>query len=187
MEGSVESRGCDGKDMKFQFDIGDRERTVEVRRQPDAYRIEVDGQASIVDAVQVTDDRWSLIVRDVNTQRVVSAEAVVVPQNGHAVMSVYVNGQHIPVSLRGGSGRRAKGESRTHGSGPQRLIAPMPGKVVRVLVKPGDDVQPRQGLVVVEAMKMENELRAARAGRVRDVFVSEGQSVEAGTALAIVE
>jgi biotin carboxyl carrier protein len=63
----------------------------------------------------------------------------------------------------------------------------MPGKVVRVLVKSGDEVHPRQGLVVVEAMKMENELRATRAGRVRNVFVSEGQSVEAGTALVVVE
>jgi biotin carboxyl carrier protein len=63
----------------------------------------------------------------------------------------------------------------------------MPGKVVRVLVKVGDEVQPRQGLVVVEAMKMENELRAAAAGRVREVFVSEGQSVEAGTPLVVVE
>ena len=50
----------------------------------------------------------------------------------------------------------------------------MPGKVVRVLVKPGDEVKARQGLVVVEAMKMENELRAARDGRVRDVAVRRG-------------
>ena len=46
------------------------------------------------------------------------------------------------------------------GSGPQRLVAPMPGKVVRVLVKPGDTVRARQPIVVIEAMKMENELRA---------------------------
>jgi biotin carboxyl carrier protein len=63
----------------------------------------------------------------------------------------------------------------------------MPGKVVRVLVKPGDAVTARQGLVVVEAMKMENELRAARDGRVRDVAVKEGQSVDAGTVLLTVE
>jgi biotin carboxyl carrier protein len=63
----------------------------------------------------------------------------------------------------------------------------MPGKVVRVLVKAGDEVKPRQGLIVVEAMKMENELRAAGEGRVREVFVQEGQSVEAGTALVVVE
>jgi biotin carboxyl carrier protein len=63
----------------------------------------------------------------------------------------------------------------------------MPGKVVRVLVKTGDQVKAKQGLVVVEAMKMENELRAARDGRVREVPAAEGQSVEAGAVLLIVE
>ena len=63
----------------------------------------------------------------------------------------------------------------------------MPGRVVRVLVKPGDNVAARQGLVVVEAMKMENELTAPRAGRVKEVAVAEGQSVEAGRLLVIVE
>ena len=63
----------------------------------------------------------------------------------------------------------------------------MPGKIVRVLVKAGDDVTAKQGLVVVEAMKMENELRAARDGRVRELSVAEGQSVDAGTVLLVVE
>ena len=63
----------------------------------------------------------------------------------------------------------------------------MPGKVVRVLVAPGDAVEAGQGLVVVEAMKMENELRAAKAGRVVSVSVTEGQSVDAGAVLAVVE
>ena len=71
-------------------------------------------------------------------------------------------------------------------SGPQRVVSPMPGKIVRVLVKAGDQVTAKQGLVVVEAMKMENELRAARAGRVRELSVAEGQSVDAGTVLMVV-
>jgi biotin carboxyl carrier protein len=61
----------------------------------------------------------------------------------------------------------------------------MPGKIVKLLVKPGDKVQPRQGLVVVEAMKMENELRARAAGTVSEVRVAEGASVEAGAILVI--
>ena len=64
-------------------------------------------------------------------------------------------------------------------------MAPMPGRVVRVLVKPGDTVAARQGLVVVEAMKMENELRSPRAGRVKEVAVAEGESVEAGRLLVM--
>jgi biotin carboxyl carrier protein len=62
----------------------------------------------------------------------------------------------------------------------------MPGKVVKVLVKPGDEVTARQGLVVIEAMKMENELRASRAGRVLEVHVDDGALVEAGRLLVVV-
>ena len=63
----------------------------------------------------------------------------------------------------------------------------MPGKVVRVLVKPGDTVAARQPLVVVEAMKMENELRAGRDGTVAEVHVREGVSVDAGALLIVIQ
>jgi biotin carboxyl carrier protein len=63
----------------------------------------------------------------------------------------------------------------------------MPGKIVRLLVEAGQQVQAEQGLVVVEAMKMENELRAPRAGCVREVGVREGQAVEMGAVLVVVE
>ena len=172
--------------MRFQFDIADRERSVDVRRDADGYYVTIDGTTRRVDAVRTSDDAWSLLVHDASGAPV-SIEAVVVPQNGDGTLHVYVDGRRIDVGLRGGLGRRTRGLTGAQTSGPQRVIAPMPGKVVRLLVKAGDDVQPRQGLVVVEAMKMENELRASRAGRVREVFVSEGQSVEAGTALIVVE
>jgi biotin carboxyl carrier protein len=173
--------------MKLQFDIGDRERTVEVQRLDRGHRVLVDGREHLVDAVRVQANTWSLIVRDPATQSVRSVEAVVVAQNGNGRVDVFIEGHQIAVGQRTGLGRRSRGVAGAHGAGPQRLTAPMPGKVVRVLVRPGDDVQPRQGLVVVEAMKMENELRAARAGRVKEIFVTEGQSVEAGTALVVVE
>ena len=173
--------------MKFQFDIADRERVVDVQRGPEGHRVVVDGREHLVDAVRVRQNTWSLIVRDAATGEVRSVEASVVPQNGNGTVDVFIDGHRIEVGQRTGLGRRTRGVGRAHAGGPQRLTAPMPGKVVRVLVKPGDEVQPRQGLVVVEAMKMENELRAAGAGRVREVFVREGQSVEAGTALVVVE
>ena len=68
-------------------------------------------------------------------------------------------------------------------SGPAPLIAPMPGLVVRVNVRPGEEVQPGQSLVVMEAMKMENELRATAAGRVGSVRVQPGVAVEKGAVL----
>jgi len=73
------------------------------------------------------------------------------------------------------------------GEGPQAVAAPMPGKVVRVLVAAGHAVEPGQGLVVVEAMKMQNELRASRAGRVLSVSASEGAKVAAGEILVTLE
>ena len=68
-------------------------------------------------------------------------------------------------------------------SGPAPLVAPMPGLIVRVRVKPGDAVAAGEGLVVMEAMKMENELRSAGAGTVRAVRVSPGDKVERGAIL----
>ena len=70
--------------------------------------------------------------------------------------------------------------------GPQRVDAPMPGKVVRVLVKVGDEVEEGQGLVVVEAMKMENELKSPKAGKVTELHAQEGAAVESGARLVVV-
>jgi biotin carboxyl carrier protein len=95
---------------------------------------------------------------------------------------------HVDVTVVvDGRRRRATDEAGTAGKGEQRITAPMPGRVLRVLVKPGDEVAARQGVVVVEAMKMEDELRAARSGRVREVSVAEGASVESGRLLVIIE
>ena len=72
-------------------------------------------------------------------------------------------------------------------SGPAPLVAPMPGLIVRINVEPGMQVQPGQGLVVMEAMKMENELRATSAGVVKAVRVTPGTAVERGTTLVELE
>jgi biotin carboxyl carrier protein len=169
--------------VKFQVEIADRVRTVEVVRQADGYAITIDGTPRLVEAVRVGAAGWSLVV-DPGRR---SAEAVVVSHNGSEMMEVHIDGLIIPVHLRNIASRRAAGGAGAKSTGPQRVTAPMPGKIVRVLVTPGEEVKTRQGLVVVEAMKMENELRASREGRVRDVFVSEGQSVEAGTELVVVD
>ena len=71
--------------------------------------------------------------------------------------------------------------------GVQTVASPMPGKVVRVLIAPGDEVAAGQGLVVVEAMKMQNEMKAVRSGKVRSVAATEGATVAAGEVLATIE
>jgi biotin carboxyl carrier protein len=83
-------------------------------------------------------------------------------------------------------GRRAR-EAFGGASGPLSVQSAMPGRVVRVLVAAGDPVRAGQGLVVIEAMKMENEITAPRDGRVRSVAVTAGETVEGGAELAVVE
>ncbi len=173
--------------MTFQLEIADRTRTVEVRREEDSYLVTVDGRRSVVHAARVDGDTWSLIVQDEARTKARSVEAIVPAHSGNGTVDVHVDGYRVAVRLRRGRGRTARDPIASQGAGAQRVVAPMPGKVVRLLVQPGDVVQPRQVLVVVEAMKMENELRALRQGTVSTVLVSEGQSVEASTPLVIVD
>lgn len=171
--------------MQFQIEVGETTRTVVVEKVADTatqFRVSVNGRVHIVDARRLSPSTLSLLVANK------TIEAAITPERERGAFTIGVNGQAVPVQMRtAGAGRRAKDGSGAAGSGPQKVVAPMPGKVVRVLVQPGDEVKPKQGLVVVEAMKMENELKAVRAGRVRDVLVSEGRSVDAGAVLVIVE
>ena len=101
-------------------------------------------------------------------------------------LSAEVGGRRFAVEVRDprdtGRGARA-----SIGSGRQKVAAPMPGKVVRVLVKVGDLVDVGQGLVVVEAMKMQNEMKASRPGRVIEVRAGAGETVGAGDTLVVLE
>lgn len=155
------------------------------RRSPSAWHVTVDGVGYEVDVAEVGPDTFSLLLGGGGGGRSIST--VVVPAKDPGELQVVVDGRAVPVHVVATERSRKRGGSGADQSGPQRVVAPMPGKVVRVLVTPGQQVEPRQGLVVVEAMKMENELRAAKAGRVVSVSAVEGQSVEAGAVLAIVE
>ncbi len=174
--------------MKLDLQVGDRVRTVQIDRRADGYHVSIDGRLHVVDAVQLDGDEWSLLVRAADGAAPRSVRASVTAQHGNGGLDVHIDGRHVPVELKSGLGRRSRDlGAGGQGNGPQRVTAPMSGKIVRVLVKAGDEVKARQGLVVVEAMKMENELRATRDGRVREVFVTEGQSVDAKARLVLVE
>jgi biotin carboxyl carrier protein len=98
---------------------------------------------------------------------------------------VVLNGHRFEIEVH--DPRRWAGQSSRRGGGDvESVAAPMPGKVVRVLVAAGDTVEAGQGLLVVEAMKMQNEMKAARAGRVITVTVAEGATVTAGEVLATI-
>ena len=170
--------------MTFEVEVEGRTRTVSLEPAGDAdaaggaFRLFLDGAPH--DVVIVRTDLG--LAATFGDGRVV--DAAVTPQGDgewlvqlpRAILSAIVDGR-----------RHTSGGHEVSADGEQRVTAPMPGRVVRVLVRAGDEVTLGQGLVVVEAMKMENELRAPRAGTVREIRVSEGMSVEANTVLVIVE
>jgi len=100
--------------------------------------------------------------------------------------TVVVDGETFHVQIEGDAARRRGGTTDGHHAGGQRLVAPMPGKVAAVLVTVGQSVERGAGLVVLEAMKMENEFRATGRGVVTEIHVSPGQAVNAGDLLVVV-
>ena len=184
--------------MIFEVAVGDRVRTVSVVRKGGVLHVDLDGHVHLVDARRVSESVVSLLVQNGDGGErgagpsglaIVRSVDAAFAQSSNGDFDVHLAGRTIPVQVRaaGAFGRPKRDGAAASAAGPQRVTAPMPGKVVKVLVKPGDEVRARQGLVVVEAMKMENELRAGRDGRVREVAVTEGQSVEAGAVLMIVD
>ena len=97
-----------------------------------------------------------------------------------------LEGQRFPVELRDPRALRNRGRGTRAGPGAKTIVAPMPGKIVRVLVTEQSQVEAGQAIVVVEAMKMQNELKAPSPGTVTKILVGEGDAVNAGDALAVI-
>jgi biotin carboxyl carrier protein len=145
------------------------------------FRVTVGGRERIVDACRVAAGTWSLLVPGGGPLRLVDVDGAA-PD-----LTATVGGVTFPIKLI--DARRAAAAKLVpprEKAGPQPVRAPMPGKVVKVLVRPGETVKAGQGVVVVEAMKMENELRAPRDGTVGEVAAREGQAVDAGQVLATI-
>lgn len=151
---------------------------VEVRGEAGRYRVTLDGEPLEVDFECTGRDFASLIVDGR------SYEAGIVRQGDG--FTVALTGATYDVELKDAA-RGAGASERARAAVPVGLKAPMPGKVVRVLAAVGQQVQAGEGLLVMEAMKMENELKAPRAGRVREVHVGERQAVETGALLLVLE
>jgi biotin carboxyl carrier protein len=152
-------------------------RSVHVTPCGDHLEVLLDGRRLVIDAAEIGPGRWSLLLDDDR-----ASHELLVRTGQPGELTVHVDGAVVPVRVR--DPRRQRLSSSASGSaGPVRITAPMPGRVVRVLVGRGDSVDARQGLVVVEAMKMENELRAPRAGIVEELLAREGTTVEAGALL----
>lgn len=161
----------------MEIEVAGRQRAVEVRRADGGFEATSDGRSVTASLVAAPSGWWSLLL-DGRSYEVALDDQ---PPGS----TVYVNGVAIAVSRQTHRfGRRRDVDGGT--DGPRRVVSPMPGRVVRLLVKPGDQVAARQGLVVVEAMKMENELRAPVAGTVSEVRVAEGAPVDANAVLIVI-
>jgi biotin carboxyl carrier protein len=170
--------------VQYEIEVGGRRRHVVVHREGDRFDVSIDGRPFQVNAVRIDAQVLSLIVG------AASFEVTVAPDAAPEPLIVRVGTTPVVVEFQGLNGRRRFGQRRDPAdasTGPQRIAAPMPGKIVRVLVKTGEAVVARQPLVVVEAMKMENELRARRDGTIAEVHAEEGQSVEAGALLVVIQ
>jgi len=176
--------------MQYEVEIGGRTRHVVVTRTGDGFAVSLDGRTLQVDAARIDGHSLSLLMDSLSPEpngRRLSREVSVVADPITAQHVVHVGSVPVVTGLNGRRRWGRKEDGGAAGSGPQRIVAPMPGKIVRVMVQAGDRVAVRQPVVVVEAMKMENELRATREGTVAEVHVREGMSVDSAALLVVIQ
>jgi biotin carboxyl carrier protein len=164
--------------MKLKIELGGCLRSVEFARDGRRLVGSVDGRAVEADAVEVSPGIYSILIGGAAFEAQVESAA--------AGLIVTLGGRRIHarvVDLRQWQGRRG---GSVEAEGRQQILAPMPGKVVRVLVQQGEKVEAGRGLLVVEAMKMQNEIRSPKTGTVEKLLVTEGQAVNAGEVIAVV-
>ncbi len=163
--------------MKIQAMAGHELFELTVERDDGRFVVEVGDTKHVVDVKKLEGDFYSILAEhrsyEVSVAR--DGDSYTVRRGAAAVKVVLTD-----------AGRRARAAGKV-AEGPETVSTAMPGRVVRILVREGDTVEAGQGVVVVEAMKMENEIACAKAGKVVSIPVSEGQSVEGGAGLVVVE
>ncbi|HTM07118.1 MAG TPA: biotin/lipoyl-containing protein [Verrucomicrobiae bacterium] len=167
--------------MAYIARLGEKTYTVEIEEVGKSlYRVAVDGSEFLVDGKKTGLTNYSLIVDNRSFEVEVD-----VSEDEYRVL---VDGRNYHIDLVDERRVRVGGfQSGIQLQGRQNVSVPMPGKIIAVLVSEGDTVEKGQGLVIVEAMKMENEVRCPINGEVKEVKVKTGDAVEAGAVLAVVE
>ncbi len=164
--------------MKLTAQIDDRLHEIVIERRDARFHVTVEGTEFVADARKLQRDSYSILMNGRSY-----AVSVEVEGDRYTVR----HGAATQVVTLTDPSRRTREEGRKVGGGPTTVTSVMPGKVVRVLVGVGDAVRAGQGLVVVEAMKMENEIVSPKDGRVVVIQVEAGRPVEAGAPLLVVE
>ena len=152
---------------------------LELARVDGGWRCRVDGREVPVDATLARRDVLSLLIE---------GKAYEIKRERTATdLHLWVGGVRYAAELRDPRSLRNRRGGAGDDSGPRKLIAPMPGKVVRVLLAEKAGVEAGQGVVVMEAMKMQNEIKSPRKGVIQKMLAVEGANVNAGDVLAVVE
>ena len=164
--------------MMYDVNIEGKNYRLELDRVDGRWSCQVDGGEIEIDAVLARRDVLSILI---------DGKAYEIKRERTAVdMHLWVGSARFAVQLRDPRSLRSRAAAED-GKGPRKLLAPMPGKVVRVLVTEEAEVEAGQGVLVVEAMKMQNEIKSPKKGVVRKLMATEGAAVNAGDVLAVVE
>ena len=165
--------------MKFAVTIGDATETVEVSGEAGRYRLTIGSEVWEVDGRATAQGIYSLLIGGV------SYVADVFDEDGACVVDVGVERYVVNVEEYTRYIIRTKGGAGG-GQSARTLVAPLPGRIVKVAVKPGDRVEKGATLLVIEAMKMENEFKAGASGTIAEVRVEPGQAVNGGDVLIVI-
>ena len=164
--------------MKFVATVGDATETVDVSVDNDRYRVVIGDRVWDVDARRIADTTFSLLIDGASYLVDVGAE--------EGARVVHLRGLSFLVEVEEAVRHRLRGGGAAAGAR-GTVRAPLPGRITHIAVKPGDAVQVGDTLLVIEAMKMENEFKAGAAGTVREVRVAPGQPVNAGDVLVVID
>lgn len=163
--------------MKVEIQLRGVKKSVEVRAAGGRPEFFIDGRGLDAEVVQIANGIYSILVTGQSFE-------VRVERQGPSLEAT-VNGRTYQAEIA--DPRRPKlGRSGIEAEGRQRIVSSMPGKVVRLLIAVGDRVEANAGLFVIEAMKMQNEVRSPKSGQVERILIVEGQAVNAGDVLAII-
>jgi len=165
--------------MIYEVKVADRVHRVELEKIESGWRCKVDGQETPLDAVSTQDGVLSLLLDGKSYE--------IKQENTGTDFNIVVGGLRFPTQIRDPRSLRSRRGADSGTEGVKKIVAPMPGKVVRILAQPGTAVEHGQGVIVIEAMKMQNELKSPKKGIVKKLTVHEGAAVEAGQSLAEVE
>ena len=168
--------------MIYQIKVDGREYAIELKRlsqDSSLWKCKVNGKEVELDATRVADGVLSIVLGG----KAYEITRDVTASGNH----LYLNGRGFEYEVRDPRALRGRRGAGDYGEGPKKITAPMPGKVVRVVAAAGMPVEAGQGVIVIEAMKMQNELKAPKAGTVQKILASEGAAVNAGDTLAIIE